>query len=334
MWPRRVLSTIIAAALAGGGVLGLSAWPAASWAAAGSAASAESARLPVPDAATLQSAQKLVKEVYDGEIAKAKTADEKMILARKLLETAGETGSDPAGRYALLCRARDLAAGAGDDETAFAAITQLEKYDIDALGLKLEALTAIAKALSRNEEVEGFLKRVNPLIDEAIAADRYVAAAQLAKLAEGVAKATRDLDLVKAAADRVQEVKDVQAAYGPARKALETLAANPQEPEANLLAGKFLCLMKGDWQKGLPLLARGSDAALKSLAEQAASRPEPAEKQAELADAWWALSEQEQGVARQHLRQYAAGWYAKASPNLTGLLRAKAEKRASEGQEK
>jgi hypothetical protein len=177
------------------------------------------------------------------------------------------------------------------------------------------------------------MKRVNPLIDEAIAADRYELAAKLAKLGSATARAARDVEALKAAMGRVQEVKEIQAAYGPAKKALDLLAAGHQDPEANLLAGKFLCFMKGDWRKGLPLLALGSDVNLRSLAEQTAGKPDQAEKQAELADAWWELSEGEQGVARQHIRQYAALWYAKAAPALTGLLKAKAEKRAEEVQE-
>lgn len=328
MWPGRVISTAAVAALTIAGFSALPAWSATSSVAATAVSSGEAARISVPDAATLKNAQKLVNEVYDQEIAEAKTTDDKVLVARKLVQTAGETKNDPAGRYALLCRARDLAAIAGDDETALAAIKQLEKYDIDALSMKLEALTAVARTLSDTDEVESFIKRVNPLIDEALAADRYAIAAQLSKLGTATARAAKDVEALKAAIGRVEEVKEIQKAYGPAKKALDLLAVKPQDPEANLQAGKFLCLMKGDWRKGLPLLARGSDAALKTLAEKSASNPEQAEKQAELADGWWDLSEQEQGVARQHLRQYAAGWYAKAAPHLTGLLRAKAEKRA------
>ncbi len=335
MWPRRVLSTAVVAVLTVAGFTATEAWSATSSAVAVEATSAEPARIPVPDPATLKNAQKLVNELYDQDIAQAKTTDDKVLLARKLVQTAVETKNDPAGRYALLCRARDLAASVGDDETAFAAIKQLEKYDLaDALSMKLEALTTIAKALSGTDEVESFIKRVNPLIDEAVAADRYTVAAQLSKLSVTAARAARDVEALKAAMARVQEVKEIQEAYGPAKKALDLLAAKPQDPEANLAAGKFLCLMKGDWRKGLPLLARGSDAALRSLAEKAANKPDQAEQQAELADACWDLSDKEQGVARQHFRQYAAGWYAKAAPHLTGLAKAKAEKRAAEGQGK
>ncbi len=48
--------------------------------------------------------------------------------------------------------------------------------------------------------------------------------------------------------------------------------------------GTFFCLLKGDWEKGLPMLAKGSDAALKKLAEQELAKPAEAPKESWLGD--------------------------------------------------
>ena len=42
------------------------------------------------------------------------------------------------------------------------------------------------------------------------------------------------------------------------QEAMETLKGKPDDPEANLIAGKYLCLAKGDWPNGLPMLAKSS----------------------------------------------------------------------------
>jgi hypothetical protein len=34
---------------------------------------------------------------------------------------------------------------------------------------------------------------------------------------------------------------------------------NPAEPGANLAAGRFLCFHKDDWERGVPMLALGSE---------------------------------------------------------------------------
>ncbi|MBI3877243.1 MAG: hypothetical protein HY300_15015, partial [Verrucomicrobia bacterium] len=44
------------------------------------------------------------------------------------------------------------------------------------------------------------------------------------------------------------------------------LAITPDDPGANLAVGQFLCFVKGDWESGLPLLAKSDDNVLKTLA--------------------------------------------------------------------
>ncbi len=291
-----------------------------------SASQAEAKKMPIPDAPALKNAQKLINDVYGADIAKAKTPEEKIALAKKLLQTATQTKNDPAGQYALLCNSRDLASGACDIDGAFAAIAQLEQYDVDGLKVKLEALTSASKSARAAQDAKAFLGQVNPIIDEAIGGDRYDMAVQLATLVSAVGKAAKDPEVIKAGAARSREVRDTQDAYTQAKKAFETLAAKPQDPEANLAAGRFTCFMKGDWRKGLPMLALGCDSLLRGLAEKEAVVPSVPEKQAELADGWWDAAAREKGLAQRHVHQHAAGLYEKAMPTLSGIVKAKAEK--------
>ena len=61
------------------------------------------------------------------------------------------------------------------------------------------------------------------------------------------------------------------------------------DADANLTAGKYYSLQKGDWDKGLPLLAKGNDNLLKQLASTDLTRPGEAAAQVAMGEAWLAV---------------------------------------------
>ncbi len=98
----------------------------------------------------------------------------------------------------------------------------------------------------------------------------------------------------------------------------KTLATDPDNAEANLTLGRWLCLNADDWAAGLPLLAKGSDAALAGLARRDLAAPTAAAAQIELADSWWDLAQSKNGPDRAHLTGRAIYWYQQAQPNIHG----------------
>ena len=56
-----------------------------------------------------------------------------------------------------------------------------------------------------------------------------------------------------------------------ARKLLET---TPDNPSACLVEGRYRCFYEGDWESGLPLLAKADDMQLSELAERISNREE------------------------------------------------------------
>jgi hypothetical protein len=84
---------------------------------------------------------------------------------------------------------------------------------------------------------------------------------------------------------------------------------NPAEPSANLAAGRYLCFVKGNWQRGVPYLALGSDAELKAVAIEELRGANSAERQAAIGDDWWDAAEARQGEERNTLRLRAGFWY-------------------------
>ncbi len=127
------------------------------------------------------------------------------------------------------------------------------------------------------------------------------------------------------------KVAEISKAAAEVKPALATLDTNPADPAANLAVGRYYyCLMKGDWAKGVSMLALSSDPTIKVLAEKELQGVTAANDQVALADGWWALAENETGTAKEQLQAHAAGWYKQALPQLGGLVKAKVEKRLNE----
>lgn len=290
---------------------------------------ASAAKAAVPDAQALKEPQKLVRGLYAGDIAKAKKAEEKAELAKKLLQAGIDTKNDANSKYLLLGMARDTAVAAGDVDTAFAATDELAKgYQVDDFKLKKETMGK----LSRSPDIDygDLMERANTWLDEAFAADQYDIARQFAELALTTARVSKDLEILKAANDRVREVNGAATAYQEAKNGMSTLAQNPNDSVVNVTVGRYYCLTKGQWDKGLPMLAQGGDAALKAMAEKEMANPTGADQQVELGNGWCKLAEKYPAAAQKSVREHAVEWYRKATPNLAGLAKEKLEKHVAE----
>jgi hypothetical protein len=280
-----------------------------------------------PDAQGQRAAAKLVREVYADDLAKAKLPAERAALAAKLLAAGVAERKDAAARYELLVLARETAAEAGDLEGACKAVDEMDRvYRIDAAKAKAEEAALAGRAARSPEERVMFVAQALPVIDEMIKADRYELARQVNELA--MSRAAGDLPSKKLVAARVQRTREAETGYAEYKKTLAALAQRPDDAEANLKAGRFLCLVKGDWAGGLPMLARGADATLKGLALGDLAAPVTAEGQASVGDGWWDLAQKSSGTLRTAYQGRAVKWYRDALPQLpAGLEKARVEQR-------
>ena len=287
-------------------------------------------RRPEPPAADQKAAEQEIRDLYRGEFAK-RTPEEQLAFSRKLFRTAQETADNPAAQYVLYREAAELAAQAGDAEQSMAAIDRMAAaFDIDALALKTALLVTAAKG-AREPEAAGALAECSlALVDEAVAADQYDTAVALLSRAETAARQAKGTVLLATIATRRREVEALRTAWQPVKADAKSLEAKPDDPVASLSVGRFLCFQKGDWERGLPLLAKGSDATLKALAEQDLAAPAAPDAQVALGDGWWDAAAPKGGAAKSRLQERAAHWYAAALPKLDGLAKVKAEKRILE----
>jgi hypothetical protein len=151
-------------------------------------------------------------------------------------------------------------------------------------------------------------------------ADEYDLALSLCESARSFAQKGREHALGKELSAKIGELKKRELTFREYRDALAVLEKNPTDPGANLAAGRRVCFVSGEWERGLPMLALGSDAGLKAVATKDLGGAKSAEEQAELGDAWWTLAEKRPGPECDALRQRAGFWYRQAEPKLAGGL--------------
>lgn len=288
-------------------------------------------RLPVPDEAALTKARAVVKEVFRRDFANARTDQQKVELAHKLVAKARTTTDDPAGQLILLREARSMAVEVTDFELALeTADLMASRFQIDLLTLKLDVLTELSTRAASTAQRKVLAEHAERALDEAVAAARFGLAGKLGDLAIKRLRRARDPELLKRFAQRLKEVKRLQADYEAMQQALVALAEDPLQAESNLAAGRYLCFGQANWEKGLPMLALGSDAELRAVAVTDLKDPQELKERIDLADRWWQLAERHEGYVRSQMRNRAGRWYRKAEPDVSGLTKTRIEQRLME----
>ncbi len=285
-------------------------------------------KIAVPELSAQADATKLVLEVYGKELNSAKTNAQKQALAAKLIATANENVGDPVGRFVLLKTALDVASQAMDVETAFTTINALDKtFAIDALELKEKMLTKAAGVKATPEQHKSLSDKSATLAEEAVLQGRYDLAKRMIDVALDTGRKANDPALVKKLADRKAAIGTQAKQFADAKQALEVLDKSPTDADANLLVGKYICFVEADYKRGLPYLAKGSDAALKELATVELKGATTAQERCSIGDMWWNTTDKQDVTGKKQAQIRAAYWYKQALPELSRLAKDKAEKR-------
>jgi hypothetical protein len=288
-------------------------------------------RSAVPDVAKQREAEKLVKELFKDQYAKKLPAD-RQALSRALFEQGVKTPEDRTAQWVLWREAQDVSVQNGDVRGALRAVEAAAGlFDVDALQMKQSALTSAAKAIKTPVEFGELASALLDLVDALIAADQYEGADKAAVQALAAAKKSGDAGLVARATTRSKVVAEAKTRFLAMKSVLQTLAKTPDDPAANNEMGQFLCFVKGTWDLGLRFLVKGSDPALKALAEKELALTGQAADQVAVADGWWDLAATEKSPLRKtQMISHAAGIYEAAVLSASGLVKAKIEKRLSE----
>lgn len=289
---------------------------------------AQEARRPIPSDTDQRQALAVVKEVYGEEYKVAESGDQKRAIVEKLFRKASESKADPTSQFVLLKFALDLAVEAGEAELALDATEKTAaSFDINVVAARHHALLQASKAARTEKQCDQVVRSAFRLMDEAVAADEPQIALEIGKIGTSAAETARSKDLIVQLSEKNMEVREIALDHAEAAQAIDKMKANPTDPSANLAVGKYLCFAKGDWDRGLPMLALGNNETLKTIAALELVGVNEANEQAKLGDTWWDYGESVGGLAHKRLRQRACVFYKQALPGLAGMAKDRAEKR-------
>ena len=285
-----------------------------------------------PPESTLVDARKLFREIYGPKYQEAAKEEDTRKLAEEIFEKGQGMGEDPAGRFVLLQAARRIATEVRDVSLTTRIIAELSQhYRIDDYPLRVELLAAVATRLPASE-----IEMAMDVAKAGVARDDFDSASQVLRWASAAVKLDSDRgkrnrgpdDKRDELASLRRRVERGRNEYRRFRTELSTVVSG--SPRSNTIAGRYLCLVKQQWLKGLPLLAACDDDELRSVAQMELNKlPTPLQR-LEIGDAWWKYGEKHL-VYRDVAWRHAALWLTAAEESLPdGLQRVKAEMRLNE----
>lgn len=152
-------------------------------------------------------------------------------------------------------------------------------------------------------------------VEQSMNANDFTQALKFASLASQSAKRSGN-DFVRFQVETVRgDLPTLAREYRKIGRVEEILTVTPEDPEANLELGRFTAFLKGNWEAGLPLLAKGSDEAIRTVAAADLRNPTDEAAQIQLARDWLAIAEEEKSS------RHASGIGLRASHWLRGALR-------------
>ena len=287
-------------------------------------------KLPIPKQPAQAKADHELRERFKADFAKHDAGSD-LELARKLRGESDHT-DDPATRFVMLKESRELFISAGELEAALAVIDQMAAgFTIDIRDMKLGAMSvAVDKSLIEPPAMTAvYLNLGDRFLDEG----DVDMAEHSCRLAQNVMHNHRFNDAQLESRWKEQHrvvmisLRQTQNVIGAVRK----LKANPDDPDANLIVGKYACFFRGLWEKNLSLLTKGSDTRLKALADDELKIPASPQAMLAVADGWWAVADTAATpVETRKIHRHAAEWYAKALPQLDGVQKQTAQQRVAD----
>ena len=168
------------------------------------------------------------------------------------------------------------------------------------------------------------------LADQLAAEDDFANVSKIeSSLQHGMSSIT-DAELKNAVKIQIRDMGTIHEAQEKIGPMLEKLKRSPDDPAINAAVGKYACFERGQWEKGLPLLAKSNDPALKTLATTELNKPTEPEAIAALGDGWFDEAGKLPASNRPKILEHAASLYRIADANLSGLRKLAVEKRLAQ----
>lgn len=283
------------------------------------ALTASAGDVPLPSEEDQAAARAKVRADRANDFIAAGSPSARIALSGELANEARRT-IDTAERYALFSESLDLAiAGGRPTLSVEIAKAMAAEFDVDGWELQGKAYVSASLNVVDAGELEmasglGFM-----LTEALVRDDSYATAADVAEAAQALARRTQDRLFAQLGLYYQRQTTSILREANSVSDARATLEKNPDDADANTAVGLFLCIHAGDWTKGLPMLAKGSDLALAKVADRDLESPTQRGLQALLGDTWWEFGERRPRDERDAFRNRASIWYQRARGGVSQL---------------
>jgi hypothetical protein len=275
-------------------------------------------RVPPPSSEAQNAKLAELKEAFKPEFEASTRPGTRETFPDFLLSTADKLDTDPVARFVLYREAFSRLIGQRDFGRAAELVDRFDReFEMDPFTLRMHTLSKASDAAKLPSEKLGIVLCAEELAELAQARRRSADAISLVRMADGHAKSLADVQLKNRILAMRVEIEDAADQWGPVERARQTLAENPDEPAAAAIDGRFRCLLEGDWQNGLPLLAKSSDQTLGPAAKQDLAGPTAEITAMVLGDNWFTLGESDPKLVACKAR--AAHWYRQAVDSAVSL---------------
>jgi hypothetical protein len=284
---------------------------------------------PPPSDADQEKVRKDLRDAYRVEYAR-KGREDKKAFAAKLWAEAG-TAKTPLEKYVLLQECRSLAAESMDLETALASVDAVVlSFDLKPEPLRDASIAVAKKAVRGEDDARSLAEVCLSAAQRAWSSGDYGAVLQLANAGRDLAQSARETSLVDRAKVLAGEATETRKEFDKVVKAEETLSASADDAEAHGIRGRYFCLLRGEWAKGLANLEKAAEPLVRDLASKEKVPPASPEGQLELATGWADLAAKEKAPYKRKCQERALHWIEQAWPQLNDRDKARTERRLDE----
>lgn len=170
-------------------------------------------------------------------------------------------------------------------------------------------------------QVDGLCAEARRAIDR----DDYSAALKLTTQAQTLARRIEDQMLKESVTDLRRRAGALQQEFRAVEPQINKLKAGQEDADSLVAVGIFYAFRKGEWDRGLPFLARGAAGKLKAAATSDLSRPSTQDGMVGAGDLWMLAADEQRDELRKSMHLRARDWYFKALVSSSGPQKSEIE---------
>lgn len=246
---------------------------------------------PVPPAEQVAAAVQRLKTTYP--VASDATDADKLRNAQLILALADDEDTPLSDRYAAFQVGSQLSFDANDVSSAVEHLHACAQvFSIDDWKTVTDQLVDFAKNHTGEEAETALFEVASGVYTSLTQEDRIDLAKTLAEAVHLRAmRAEEPGEAKKLWLERRKQASDGLAAWQAYQQAAERLLSDPADQAAHNVVGQRYCFVQGDWEKGLPHLADGTEGALQDLAAKELAGPAQASEWLVIATGWRSAAE-------------------------------------------